>query len=154
MSWLKTPLGDDYETIAAGKHEHLAIYINEAFQKIKRENPLSQRDDELQKLEDSVAKDKEAGLEILYKLLCLLAYQKADLIVAVKTKGDCYQISDNDGDSVVLISKEVRELANKSGVSSVQDYINNALFEHLHLEELRKKSKHSYSIGELMLGEK
>jgi hypothetical protein len=85
MSWLDTPVSDDWETIAAGKSEYLALHLSEIIQEIEKDS----------KVEALSVEEKAAGLELLDKLVRFLTAANADLVLAINREGNCYQASAN-----------------------------------------------------------
>lgn len=119
QAWLKTPVGDDPETILAGKLEYLRLYLTDAMRRCREKAGLTQaqlaeklgvQQAAVSKLE-SALKDRK-----LDSVLHYLQVLDADLLIAVKQGEELYQVSDNDGFVLVDFPEEVTGLASAAGM--------------------------------------
>lgn len=125
QAWLKTPVGDDPETILAGKLEYLRFYLTDAMRTIREKAGLTQvqlaaklgvQQAAVSKLE-SALKDRK-----LDSVLHYLQVLDADLLMAVKQGNDLYQVSDNGGLVLVDLPEDVVDLAGAAGMS-LREYL-------------------------------
>lgn len=101
MSWLDTPIADDWEAVAAGRSEYLALHLSEIVQEIEKESNV----------EVLSVEEKAVGLELLDKLIRFLTAANADLVLAVDRGSSLYKASDNNGATLNLSNKKVHEFS-------------------------------------------
>lgn len=125
QEWLNTKVSHDPEVILEGKLEYLRLYLTDAMRELRTKAGLTQaqlaeklgvQQAAVSKLE-SALKDRE--FESVLRYLQALG---ADLLVAVKSGDELYQVSDSEGVVLVDVPVEVRALAEAEGMS-LREYV-------------------------------
>ncbi|GEM_PF-1151706 len=129
QDWLNTEVSHDPEVILEGKLEYLRLYLTDAMRELRTKAGLTQaqlaeklgvQQAAVSKLE-SALKDRE--FESVLRYLQALG---ADLLVAVKSGDELYQVSDSEGGVLVDVPVGVRALAEAEGMS-LREYVRAAI---------------------------
>lgn len=129
QEWLHRKVSDDPEVILEGKLEYLRLYLTDAMRELRTQAGLTQaqlaeqlgvQQAAVSKLE-SALKDRE-----LESVLHYLHTLGADLLVAVRSGKELYQVSDNEGVLLVDVPAEVVQLAEAEGIS-LREYVQAAI---------------------------
>ena len=129
QEWLNTKVSDDPGVILEGKLEYLRLYLTDAMRELRTKVGLTQaqlaeklgvQQAAVSKLE-SALKDRE--FESVLRYLQALG---ADLLVAVKSGDEFYQVSYSEGVVLVDVPVGVRALAEAEGMS-LREYVRAAI---------------------------
>lgn len=129
QAWLQQPLGDDPEVVLAGKLEYLRVYLTDAMRELRLQAGLTQaqlaaklgvQQAAVSKLESALKEHEfESVLQYLHSL-------GADLLVAVRSGAELYQVSDNEDVLLVDVPVSVAQNAAAAGMS-VGEYVRTAI---------------------------
>jgi transcriptional regulator with XRE-family HTH domain len=129
QAWLQQPLGDDPEVVLAGKLEYLRVYLTDAMRELRLKAGLTQAQlaEKLGVQQAAVSKLESALKEHEFEsVLHYLHTLGADLLVAVRSGEELYQVSDNEDLLLVDVPVSVAQNAAAAGMS-VGEYVRAAI---------------------------